>query len=657
MSARQSSRIEPEPAWTVLSEAPLKGLALAREAGIVLAWDETDQLVLLDLHGEHRAVTRAPGKVLLATISDDGSRIALVVDGPRLHLLDADLGTLSERPAPPEPLGLAIDPHGRYLVISSRMCTNHVYTRHGKPAGKFDTQQALPFLTFVPDRPVLLAAASYGLLAAFAIEGSAGKLALDPLWQDRQIANVGRLTTNGDGSIVLASCFTHGIQRYNVLGDNEGAYHLGGTCTHAVPDFAGRVIAVATLEGELAILNASGNVRWKTGLPRPAMALEVDPMGRFVIHGQATGEISRLDLHASDRPRPQPKLAPSSKTAKTGTGSASNPPGPATLRAAAWSSVVAAGDVQADTAVVAVLDDPPRIAFYSNSLKVQVFSHAGQNLGSTPEIPGVGRILRTAPGWIAAATDRNLLLFQAARNVAQRIDLRLVEVTHLAIRPDTFGLAIVQERDRVGRATIAGRWIWRHELKSPIEDVAIGPEGASAITNDGGQLIVHDPAGTVLGTYQADPPEPLMLIEAVDHAPGEVVWMTLARRSQVLRGHDLKGRVRWESPVAWEGWHFDRLGALAVISAPDGRAQAFDGSGHLRGQSKPSEGTRDIFALSRKGEPRRVSPRGEHLICSDFDGRVRWRAVCAAPLGPIAVGRDGVAALIGRSLAWFPGLD
>ncbi len=653
MSTRQSTRIEPEQAWSVQSEAPLKGLALAREAGIVLAWDEADQLALIDLNGEHRAVSRAPGKVLMAAISDDGSRIALVSEGPRFHLLDADLGAIAERLSPPEPLGMTIDPHGRYIVISSRMSTNHVFTRHGKPAGKFETNQALAFLAFVPDRPVLLAAASYGLLVAFDVEGSGSKLEMDSLWQDRQIANVGRLTTNGDGSIVLASCFTHGIQRYNVLGENEGAYHLGGTCTHAVPDFAGRVIAVATLEGELSILNASGNVRWKTGLSRPAMALEVDPMGRYVIYGNASGEIIRLDLYASDRPKPRPRAA----AAKSASGAAQVQSNVGTVRSPAWTSVIAGSDEQAETAVVAVLDEPPRIAVFTSSLKVQLFEQKGQNLGFTPDILGVGRILRTAPGWLAAATDRQVLLFHAVRNTAQRVDASLVEVTHLAVRPDTFGLAIVQERDRIGRATIAGRWIWRHELKSPIEDVAIGPEGAAAVTNDVGQLIVYDPAGATLGTHQVDPPESLMLIEAVDQAAGGVVWMTLARRSQVLRGHDLKGRVLWESPVAWEGWQFFRLGSLAVVSAPDGRAQAFDGSGHLRGQSKASEGGKDLFALSRKGEPRRISPRGEHLICSDFDGRVRWRAVCEAPVGPVAVGRDGVAALIGRSLAWFPGLD
>ncbi len=111
-----------------------------------------------------------------------------------------------------------------------------------------------------------------------------------------------------------------------------------------------------------------------------------------------------------------------------------------------------------------MLDDPPRIGLITNTNRLQVFAAEGRALGQAPEILGVGRILRTAPGWIAAATDRQVVLYDARRNAAQRLDLSLVEITHLAIRPDTFGLAIVQERDRIGRATLAGRWVWKAEL-------------------------------------------------------------------------------------------------------------------------------------------------------------------------------------------------
>lgn len=641
-----------------MTEAPLKGLALAREAGSVLAWDEADRLYLLDLRGGYRSVARSPGKVVAASVSDDGSRVALLGEGSRLWLLDADLGVVAERQGPPESIALAIDPHGRFVVVGSRLSVNHVYNRFGKPAGKFSSLQPLAFLAFVPGEATLVAAAAYGMLAAFELtEVSSGRLRGELLWEDRQVTGVGRLATTGDGSMILASCFTHGVQRFNLNGENDGAYHLGGTAIHAVPDFAGRVIAVATLEGELALLNAGGNVRWRSALPRPALALDVDPLGRYLLYGHATGEIVRLDLYAPERPADRVRPVPSA------TAHAASPAGDVrgaaggTVRRPDWLLPVATSDDQAETAVLAVLDEPPRIGLFTSNLKLQLVTTGGENLGFAPEVLGVGRILRTAPGWIAAATDRMIVVYHATRNAAQRVDLSLVEVTHLAIRPDSFGLLVVQERDRIGRATIAGRWVWKLERKSPIEDAAIGPDGYAAFTDDAGTLTALDPAGVTVGTFQGGPDEPLSLIDAVEGAPPAVAWMTLARRAQVLRGHDLRGRVLWETPVAWEGWQFHRIGPLALVSAPDGRALAFDGAGHLRGQSRAADGPKDVFGVTPHGEPRRISRQGVHLICSDFDGRVRWRAVCNEPIGPIAVGRGGVSTLIGRSLSWFSGLD
>jgi hypothetical protein len=658
-STRQPTRLEPETAWTVMTEAPLKGLSLAREAGLIFAWDEADQLYLIDLQGEFQAVTRLSGKVNAGVISDDGSRIALVGEGARFWLLDADLGVVAERPGPPEPLGLAIDPHGRFALVSSRISLNQFYNRHGKPAGRFQTLQPLAFLAFVPDRPFLLAAAAYGMLLGFDLsDRGAGRLGAEPAWQDKQVSSVGRLTTTGDGGMVLASCFTHGVQRYDLQGQNEGSYHLGGTAVQAVPDFAGRTIAVATLEGELSVLNSAGNVRWKTGLPRPVTALEVDPLGRYLIYGHATGEVVRLDLYGSDRPKPAPRPATATGRGPGGSAVARASAGSSSVRRPDWAQPVVPTDDMAESAVLTVLDEPARVALIASNLRLNLFTTEGENLGYAPEISGVGRILRTSPGWVAAATDRQVVVYHATRNVAQRVDLSLVEVTHLAIRPDSFGLAVVQERDRVGRATIAGRWVWKQELKTALEDVAIGPDAHLAMTNDQGQLLVLDAAGITVGSYQSDPAEPLSLIEAVDGAPAGVVWMTLARRSQVLRGHGLGARVVWESPVAFEGWQFQRLGRAAVVSAADGRAQAFDGSGNLRGQGRASEGgAKDLFGANPRAEPRRVSRQGVNLICSDLEGRVRWRTVCDEPLGPVAVGESGVATMIGRSLAWFHGLD
>ena len=59
-TAGRTSRIDPETAWTVVTDSPLKGMALAREAGTILAWDEGNQLYLFDLRGRVAVVFAGP---------------------------------------------------------------------------------------------------------------------------------------------------------------------------------------------------------------------------------------------------------------------------------------------------------------------------------------------------------------------------------------------------------------------------------------------------------------------------------------------------------------------------------------------------------------------------------------------------------------------
>jgi hypothetical protein len=628
-----------------VADAPLAGLALAREPRRILAWDEADHLVLYDGQGERLRELPAPGKVLAGTISDDGSLAALLVAGPRLVLLDGELEPIADRPAPGDPFGLAVDPHGRYVAVSTKSARTELFTRSGRAAGEFQTLQAVAHLRFLADRPRLLAASPYGLLVALDLEpaGREGELDGEEAWRTQILSNVGRLTATGDGGMILASCFTHGVHRFDARGRNEGAYHLGGTAAHAVPDFAGRTIAVATTEGELAILNSAGNVRWKTGLPRGPIALECDALGRFLIYGLPTGEITRLDLEGPAPARGGP--------ARTTAAAASR-----SVRSPAWTAPIAQTDEQAETAVLAVLDDPPRVAAMTSRNRLVLFTTSGGELDTAVELAGVGRVLRTAPGWIVAATDRQIAVHDARENRSQRLDLSLVEVSHLAVRPDDYGLAIIQERDRIGRATLAGRWVWKRELRWSVEELAVGETAATAITFEDGRLQVFDAAGEPAGQYAATPPEPLALAAAPADSPPEVAWLTLARQSQVLRGHRRDGSVVWESPVPWVAWHLHGLERLVVVEAPDGRAIAYDGSGHARAQGR-AESPPGIFFNGPRGEALRAVRQGMHLICSDLSGRVRWRSVSEEPIGPIAAGRAGVAAILGRSLAWFPAGD
>jgi len=417
-SGRASTRLEPETAWTIVTDAPLKGLAFAREAARILAWDEGNQLYLLNAQGESLSYTRVPHRITAGAISDEGSLIALLGEGEdaSLILLNGDLHVEVERPAPTEASFLTIDPHGRYIAIGSRVGAVTFLNRFGRAAGRLETIQPVAHLCFLADRPFLVGAAAFGMLVGVEIMASRTSARLEPViaWQDRLLSNVGRLTVSGDGAMVLASCFTHGIQRFDLKGRNEGSYHLGGTVSHAVPDFPGRTIAAGTLEGELALINSAGNVRWRTRLARPAIALEVDPLGRYVLYGHSTGEIVRLDLFGSgpDSGRretggAEPRPAASAPSPRTSTGSVRRPD---------WTVPAVNSDDQAQTAVLAITEDPATVAIFSSPHRLELYTVAGQKLAQGTEMSGVGRILRTAPGWLAAATDRQVVLYDLRRN-------------------------------------------------------------------------------------------------------------------------------------------------------------------------------------------------------------------------------------------------
>jgi hypothetical protein len=658
-TGRQSTRLEPETTWTVVADSPLKGLAMAREAGTILAWDEGNQLYLYSVQGEPLSYSRVASRIQAGAISDDGSLIALLVDAEDagLLLLNADFQVECERPAPSEATFVTIDPHGRYVAVGTRQDTLYLLNRYGRAAGRLETIGSLSHLCFVPDRPLMIGAAAFGMLTGVSLEPnrSQGRLETEVLWQDRLMSNVGRLAVTGDGAMILASCYTLGIQRFDLRGRNEGSYHPGGTVSHAVPDFPGRTIAAATLEGDLAVMNSAGNVRWRTRLPRPVIALEIDPLGRYLIHGHATGEIVRLDLFGGGQGRSSKSAArrpAATSTSNPATGNAARmSSGP--VRAPDWLVPAVQTDQQSETAVIAVTEGPALIALFTSPHRLELYGGTGQTWGQGPTMSGVGRILRTAPGWLAAATDRQILLWDLKHNSQKRLDVSLLQLTHLAIKPDDFGLALIQERDRIGRLTPSARWVWKHELREPVEDLAIGPNGYAAVTTHGGELVVFDPAGVRTIGFSFDPADPPLLIEAPERSASSVVWVSVARRSQWLRGHGLLGDVLWESPIVWEPWSVTRLPGLVLLAAADGRALVYDGSGTIRAQGPASGDSKDVFCVDPDGQPVRISRRGVHLISATLDGRVRWRSVVDQPFGPLAAGTPGTAVLLGKSLAWF----
>src|SRR5262245_41190332 len=78
------------PVWSQALGTQLRGVALAREKGMLLAWDDTHTLYLLKQHGERQAQRRLAG-VVAGCAADDGSAYAAAGGGGEVWWLMPDL--------------------------------------------------------------------------------------------------------------------------------------------------------------------------------------------------------------------------------------------------------------------------------------------------------------------------------------------------------------------------------------------------------------------------------------------------------------------------------------------------------------------------------------------------------------------------------------
>jgi hypothetical protein len=633
--------------WTQFTDAPLVGLGFAREAGQILAWDDAHNLYVADLAGKRVASTRAPVPLHLVGISDTGHIVVTNKEGG-IWWLDNRLQPRAHRNGARQQIGMAISPQGHYLAISSSDCHTRIYDWHGRLVTDLLTHRPLRFMVLLAGQPCLVAAADYGLVGCYELDG-------EPRWQDSLWSAAGHLSASGEGYAILISCFGHGLQRYGLDGTNEGAYHLGGGVCRAALDYDGRSFAAATLEGEVMLVNAAGHVQWRQSCPHPTKELLLDATGHLLVYGQQTGEITMLELYPSTTP---------AKTPATPRSDAARPPGVAAKPAAAgatvrteerarqirtpsWKQRVFDNQQQAETAVLALIDDPLRVVAFSSRKKLEVYDDDGKRLHASDTLLGVGRVLEADGSLVVAATDRMVTVYDAATNSTSPFPERLVQLSHLRIDSIAGEILVVEEGDRLSRFDGAGERRWIRPLSASVEGLAVGPDRICAVTTSDGHLYVFDGDNRPVGESRVMPAQPLALLRLGTR------WITLAGKSQIIRGHEVNGQVEWEAGLPAEAWRLIRLGSSVAAREVGGRSYVLDGSGRLILDSTELPHEALLFS-NRAGEPSAVFWRAGNLMVTDLVGRVQWRHVSAELAGPLTAAPCGVACTLGRELAFFP---
>ena len=359
--ASPSTRLDPATAWTVVTDAPLKGLALAREAGLGPRLGRGRPALPARPRGRVPVGRPGPGQDRRRRRSATTGRWSpCSARGRGSGCSTPTSSSIDERPALADPLALAVDPHGRYVAVALEAERRPVLQPARQARRQVRDAAAALHLVFVPDRAVPDRPAAYGTIVGDrpGRRGAGRRSTAAIVWNEPLMSGVGRLATTGDG----------GDDPGELLHPRRPAVRPRRPERGGLPPRAARPPRRPRLRrpddrrgdpGRGAGDPQRGRATSAGGpsLPRPAIALEVDALGRYFVYGQATGEIVRLDLQptgrpgAADRDR-RGRAAPASRSRI----------GSASVRVARLDAPRSSPtDEQAETAVLAVLDDPPRI--------------------------------------------------------------------------------------------------------------------------------------------------------------------------------------------------------------------------------------------------------------------------------------------------------
>ncbi len=258
--------------WSLTTGAPACGVALARESGQVLTWDEHHWLYFLSPRGERQGQAQPFSRLTAAALADDGSALAVAGVRGEVARLSRDLTTRWQRTLRHHAVAVALDPFGRRLAVADSQGGLLLFDGDGRPVWEVQQPRPLHHLAFIPEEPFLVAAADFGLVTC--LDAASGQV----VWRDGLAAHCGGLATSGDGQCIVLACFSDGLRRYTRADGPRGHITTHEPCRLVALSFTGRQILVAGRANRLLLLDSRGQVQGIHLLERPAPTWPCRPL-------------------------------------------------------------------------------------------------------------------------------------------------------------------------------------------------------------------------------------------------------------------------------------------------------------------------------------------------------------------------------------------
>lgn len=274
--------------WTRSTDASLSGLAVARETGWSLAWDSSRWLHLFNRAGERQAQVQMPAAVVQAACADDGHTFAAVQRSGQVSLLARDLMPRWERPLEQHGLAVALSALGEFLAVSDQAGEIHLFDQAGKHLWKVPLPRPCKHLAFIPELPLLVGCADFGLIVCLDLSGSV-------LWRDGLVAQVGSLSIAARGEPIALACYSDGLWCYGAKGQKRQRTDLA-PCSLAVLSYTGDALLTVGLEAKVRLLDRDGTCRDSTPLEAAIRKVALSPLAETAWVGLGEGKVMALQV-------------------------------------------------------------------------------------------------------------------------------------------------------------------------------------------------------------------------------------------------------------------------------------------------------------------------------------------------------------------------
>ncbi len=261
--------------WSASLPAAIGGLALAREANLLLVRDASQSLATYNSHGALQARTRLDG-LTAAVVSDDGTAIIAGSQGGEVWLLQLDLKPIWKRRISAPVGAVATDMFGQYIAIADTKGMLHLFDKSAQNLGEIECPRPLKFLAFIPQLPQLAAAADFGWVGALDLFKG------EWLWNDRPVAHSGGLSVGASANPLALACYSDGVRRYDATGKLRDAIPLPRPAAAVALTFAGDWGIATTLGPEVYRFGSSSSPDVCFAIAKAPVAIVLSALGDTV---------------------------------------------------------------------------------------------------------------------------------------------------------------------------------------------------------------------------------------------------------------------------------------------------------------------------------------------------------------------------------------